>query len=516
LFLNGDKGSEAFGMLPTFLSQYWYMWMTLFVVIWLMHLFYINLQKRIFINQDNGTFNYKYLIFIPFIIGFHILGIRGGTQLRPIGVLDAANVAGVKNAPFVLNSTFSLLRTWQKKTLEEKRYYNEKEIFGCLSPIKQISTDSFNTGDKPNVIIILVESLSKEYLSFFGGTGQTPFLDSLLGESLVFSNGFANARESVQGVPAVLASLPAWMDEPFIFSRYSVNKVNSLASVLKKYGYDSSFFHGAATGSMGFHAFTSSVGFDHYYGREDYGNEAHFDGSWGIWDHLFLPYMIEQLSKTKEPFLSSVLTLNSHHPFILPKGFKVSNPSIEYPILNSIQYVDKALASFFNLAKNEKWFDNTLFIITADHTGPKTSQQKASIDDYRIPIIFYKTNKFSKGLNDAVISHADIMPSVLSLLGIKDQVFTFGRNVFDKSCDKFAINYKMGIYEYVDEHNYLYFNGEKTIGLYEWKSDKGLQKNLVNNSGKKNDILEIEEKIKKSIQSYHNSILYNKMIPDAL
>lgn len=513
LFATGDKGTEAMGMIPTFLGQNWLLLLLYFVFIWLLFTLYNKIINPI--SRTKVSISFANIVIIILVLGLNVLGIRGGLQLRPIGVLDASTVAGVTNAPFVLNSTFSVLRTWQKNKITEKKYFKNVDFASCDSPIKVINTISSLSQERVNIVVIMVESLSKQYLSYYGGYGHTPFLDSLMCQSMVFDNAYANARESVQGVPSVLSSLPSWMDESYIFSRYATNKVSSLASVLKKYDYSSSFFHGASSGSMGFYSFTKAVGFEQYFGREDYNNEQHFDGSWGIWDHKFLPFMADRLSKTKEPFISAILTLNTHHPFLVPKEFKVLKPSKKYPILNSLQYMDKSLSQFFDKIKNEDWYERTLFVITADHTGPNITSKRTSLIDYSIPIIFFRPDGSLKGSSDRLMAQIDIMPSILHLLGIKDSIFTFGHDIFDPSCDAKIVNYKMGIYHYTNEIFHLYFDGEKSLALFNWHVDPLLKKNLVNEKKHKVALLAMEDDLKKAIQSYQDAIINNKMSVDA-
>jgi len=515
LFINGEKGNEAFGMIPAFAVQYWQIWLLLCICLVVLFRL-VKLLYNKYLKHTVVEFSWVNVLFLLGIAAVHIYGIRGGTQLRPIGVLDASNVGGVKNSPFILNSGFSLLRTWSNKSIADVRYFPDSALSGCFSPVKP-SNPTENTSDfhKNNVVVILVESLSRQYMPYFGGPGYMPFLDSLMSQSLVFGNGYANARESVQGVPAALASIPAWMDEPFIFSRYASNKVASIADVLKKDGYTSLFFHGATTGSMGFHSFTTATGFDRYIGREDYNNEAHFDGSWGIWDHYFLPFMVDELSKVKQPFFASTLTLNSHHPFLLPKEYTVAKNYKTIPILNSFQYVDQALSDFFKKAATTDWYEHTIFVITADHTGPDISKAKRPDDDYRIPIIFFKPDGSLCGNSDQIANHIDIMPTIMDLLGIEGQLFTLGTSMLDESCEKYVVNYRMGMYQYSDQDYFMYFDGQKAIALYDRNDDKYFKNNLIHIVKYDNIIESAEEKIKKSIQAFNQSLLQNKMTPNA-
>ncbi len=513
LFFTGDKGNEVYTLLPTILLQFWYIWLFLIILIYLMIKFYDKITTNI--KRIPFHFNWFYMPIILLILGLELIGIRGGLQLRPLAVIDASHGTSIQNIPYVLNSTFSIIRTWGKKSIEEKHFYNESAFNECEKPIKSIQPIENHGSKKLNVVIIMVESLSKSYLSWYKGSGNTPFLDSLMRHSYVFNNGFANARESVQGVPAVLASIPSWMDEPFIFSKYASNQFNSIASITKPYGYKSYFFHGAARGTMGFYAFTNLAGFDKYYSKTDYPDESHFDGAWGIWDHHFLPFMVDKLNKASQPFFAATLTINTHHPFKTPEDFKVNNPSEKYPILNTLPYADASLKAFFELAAKQPWFPNTLFVITADHTGPKIEDVHTTMDDYRIPILFYKPDNSLTGYSDSIINQIDIMPAILSMIGIEKKIFSFGQNIWEDSCPHFHLDYKSGIYQYVDYKYCLHFDGTKTIAVYDWKNDLQLRQNLVNHAEIATIIEIIETRIKKNIQVFNNSMIYNKMLTDA-
>ena len=145
----------------------------------------------------------------------------------------------------------------------------------------------------------------------------TPFLDSLASKSLVFDNAFANGRKSIHGMSSVLAGIPSFKDA-FTSSPYANQKIESVVSVLNLEGYDTSFFHGAPNGSMGFLGFSNILGFDHYYGKTEFGNDALFDGFWGIWDLPFFQFTKETIDTKKTPFFSTIFTVTSHEPYIIP------------------------------------------------------------------------------------------------------------------------------------------------------------------------------------------------------
>jgi arylsulfatase A-like enzyme len=508
LFVNGEKGTELFHLIPSFIIQYFPLWICAILSVVLL-IKITNAQfKRLWTNDMVFRWNFFAWIFPVFTVGIFILGARGGWQLKPLSIIHASESAGPENAFAILNSTFSIIQTIDKAVLTEKNYFNFESLTSCERGIhKALPTTN---RQHPNIIVIIVESLSKSYVSGLGGTGKTPFLDSLMDHSLVYTNGFANARESVNGIPAVLASIPSLMDDAFIFSRYSSNDVTSVASVLKGKGYHTAFFHGGATGTMGFNTFCLKTGFDQYFGKEDYPDRADFDGYWGIWDHKFFPFMIQELSKSKEPFFSAVFTMNPHHPFKLPKEFALRFTENGHPVRSMIRYEDYALSEFFRKAQSQKWYSNTIFVITADHTGPIISGY-TKMDDFRIPIIFYSPKELFCGVSDRISAQIDIMPTLLNYINADTSYFSLGKDLFSSSCEKGSIIYIGGIYHYINQTHYLQYNGEKLLRVFDWKNDKTLKNNILVNNVPDEATLQSLTEMQKAIQVFNHSMINNAM-----
>lgn len=513
LFVTGEKGAEFFTLLPAFLAESWYVLVFYIGLIWLL----INIYNKGFRYKSPTKPNLKTYVFTTLALvvaaGLTVLGIRGGLQKKPLNIIHASEMVDVQYMPIVLNTPFTVVKTYNKKTLTEVKYFAEQDFNDCEKGVHlPVSSKPL---EKQNVVIIIVESLSKNYISFFKGEGKTPFLDSLFAQSMVFSNGFANAKESVQGIPAVLSSIPSLQDEPFIFSYYAANRITSVANLLKTQGYNSSFFHGGGNGTMGFNSYSALAGFDRYYGRDEYNNEKDFDGNWGIWDEPFLQFMGKELSKMPQPFVSAVFTLNTHHPFMVPSQYKDRFKQDGHPVLSTVQYADYSLAQFFKYAKTTSWYENTLFVITADHTGPKINEKNTNVlDDYTIPIVFFKPDGSLKGLNKKVANQIDIMPSVMHLLNYPDSFFSQGKNLFSDACNNFAVNYNSGVYQYIDSTYCYQFDGQKQIGFYNWQNDQAFKKNL--NSGNfSTEINKSDQNLKKFIQVFNNSMINNKMMIDS-
>src|SRR5690606_21548593 len=186
------------------------------------------------------------------------------------------------------------------KPLKKLDYFDTTELDSIYNPVKQpVPNKDFKA---KNIVIIILESFSREYIGSFnpdleknGYKGYAPFLDSLKRQSLSFDNAYANGRKSIEALPSVLSSIPG-INEPFVLSYYSGNKISSIGGILKNKGYHTSFFHGAPNGSMGFSSYIKMAGIDHYYGKNEYNNDEDFDGMWGIWDEPFLQYFARTLN----------------------------------------------------------------------------------------------------------------------------------------------------------------------------------------------------------------------------
>lgn len=512
LYLTGEKGDNIYTILYIFMKGNW----PLIVLYFLMLYVLIKYAKRILgkvIQQHQKLKDYliataSYLL----LIGLCILGIRGGLQMKPLDIIHASEMVSAKEVPYILNTPFTITKTLEKGSLRPVEYFPMKVYSSCELPLSvpQVK-DKF---EAKNVVIIIVESLSQSYMSYYKGTSETPFLDSLFSKSLVFNNAYANAKESIQGIPAVVASIPSWQDDSYIFSQYANNQVQSIASLLKPYGYHSYFFHGAGKGSMGFDAFTSSVGFDTYVGKEDYPTMDEYDGAWGIWDEPFLQYMNTLVSKEKKPFVSVLFTISSHHPYRTPAKYGNRFQIKGHPINSVVKYTDFALQQFFEKAKKEAWFTNTLFVITADHTGPNTGDNLTNKKDVSIPIVFYQPDGALVGERDDVANQIDIMPSILDILHYNKPFYSFGKSLFKDDCNRYSINYKAGLYHCYSKEYCYQFNGESCVGFYHVTKDPLFKHNLQKDKSYRNALLEHQTYIKKQIQAFNQSMIRNTMTFD--
>ena len=264
---------------------------------------------------------------------------------------------------------------------------------------------------------------------------------------------------------------------------------------------------------MGFSAFMQQAGFDSCLGMTEYGNKKDFDGHWGIWDEPFLQYMANDIHNLPQPFLASVFTLSSHHPYRIPSEYDGVFPKGHIPIHEGVGYSDNALRNFFATASQEEWFDNTLFIITADHAvDGHLPEYKTAEGAFTIPVMFYAPGDDFVGLNDStVVQQTDIIPTLMSMLGVKDQFISFGNNMFDPDAPHFAYNYFNGAHQLVEGKWMLQFMNERTIGFYNVEEDRSMKNNLVGKYPIEQAAM--ERRLKALIQQYNNRLIDNELAP---
>ena len=509
-------------LLPLFISfifDYWHVWVLflLFSALW------IYLYKKVTVLAFEPTKKVAYFGFSTvgflFVSLMIIGGIRGGDfkkSTRPINLLDASrHVKNIVHSDIVLNTPFAIIRTLFSNSFIKTNYkdVNPQVINSLVQPIK---TYRNNPTTKPNVVVFILESYGREYIGALNKDAKipnykshAPFLDSLSQHSMIFTNAYANGRQSIHGMSSVLAGIPAFKDA-FTSSPYPKQKIESLVSTLKSEGYNTSFFHGAANGSMGFLGFANILGIDNYYGRTEFNDDSQFDGFWGIWDEPFLQFMKKTLDKKKTPFFASVFTVSSHEPYIIPDKYKNTFHEGNVPIHKCAEYTDFSLKRFFNEAKKEPWFSNTIFVFVADHCNQIYYVEfQKPINRFAVAIIIYKPNSDLVGVNTDLAQQIDIYPTILDMIGYKKPFRSWGRSLFDtKTSTPFVINSTGNIYQFSKGNYICTFDGNQATGFYD-KNDKGLKFNLI--ASRNQEMNSIELNCKAFIQDYMDRVVDKKM-----
>ena len=412
------------------------------------------------------------LLWLLAYVPLTVIGMRGGatTAVRPITISNANQyVDRPLEAAVVLNTPFSLIRTFNKPVFTVPGYFAPAELDAIYTPVHMPQDSAVSR--RKNVVVLIVESFGREYIGGYnhwldGGKykGYTPFVDSLMQHSATWLYSYCNGRKSIDGMPSILSGIPMFV-EPFFLTPSSMNDVSGLAGELKHKGYYSAFFHGAENGSMGFQAFARTTGFDDYFGRTEYnddkrfGGDRDFDGMWAIWDEPFLQFYALKMSEFRQP-----------------------------------------------------WYKNTLFVITSDHTNLSDHDYyQTDLGGFCSPIIFFDpSGEIKPGMRDAIAQQIDIMPTVLGYLGYDRPYVAFGCDLFNtEPQDTWAVNYLNGIYQYVKGDYLLQFDGSRTKAVYRFRTDLLLEHNLV---GCVSEQAAMERELKAIIQQYMTRMTTNTLV----
>lgn len=404
------------------------------------------------------------------VIALTILGMRGGFGFKPLHPMDAYFTNKPELGLLTLNTFFNVIKTRRDHEIVSQKYFDRNaDAFARVRAMSEPTRPALGVTKGFNVVVLIVESLSTEDMGVANSyPGYTPFLDELTKKSFYFRNNFANARRSIDGVPAVLCGLPALMPESIIMSDFVKDRLDCFPKLLHAYGYESWFLHGAHNGSFHFDTFSNIAGFDHFVGRNEfpYRDESNFDPYWGVMDEPMLQYAAELLDKAKKPMMLSVFTLSSHNPYYIPPHLRGKFPKGDNVIDESIGYADYSIRKFFETAEKKPWFNKTIFVITGDHTHATDRPEylgNGELGHYRVPLIVYVPGLDKKIAAEKVkpeplriTQQIDVLPSVMDLLGIQNpDRLLLGASVFDRGIPGRAYNNLDGFYFYIDPGAYV-------------------------------------------------------------
>ena len=513
-------GKEALGQ--------WYLVLAAGVLIWLIWKMYCN--PLCFRPERNIISYIKYygmrLLFLAVIVILAIVGMRGGIDrsTRPITISNANQyIKSPIQAPLILNTPFSIIRTVNKKPFVDPKYYSMDTLSKIYTPLHFPVSDSLNANNHgKNVVVLIVESFSREFMGCYnknleGGNykGYTPFIDSLAQHSMIFQQSFVNGRKSIDGMPSILSGIPYFV-EPFFLTPASLNHLDGIAVELAKDGYQTAFFHGAKNGSMGFEAFANATGFQKYYGRTEfdeapqYGGEAEFDGYWAIWDEPFLQFYADEMTKMQQPFMTAVFTASNHHPYQIPEKYKSDFPEEGIVIHKCVRYTDMAIRKFFETAKRQPWYDNTIFVICSDHTNLSDHDEyQTDLGLFAGPVIFYAPGDTTLvGDRPGIAQQIDVMPTVLGYLGYNRPYISFGVDLLRTPAEEtFAVSYFNGIYQILKGGYFVQFDGKEVTAVYA-ESDTLLKNNLAGSV----DVSSTVEFLKAFVQQYMSRMNEDRLV----
>lgn len=437
------------------------------------------------------------------VVALGTCGLRGTfVPTRPWTKMSEAAAYAPEKTWLTLSNPYCFFRSMDKSTeYDQLSYFGEEECNRIFSTEHHFDSSRIDLGQR-NVVVFIMESFSKEHSKYLcpdlyvKETGCTPFLDSLMQEGYTFVNAYANGMKSIEAMPAIFASIPSFKTS-FATMPEHFGEFEAMPEILVKQGYTTSFFSGGERNSMGFEDMAQRFGVGRCYCRDEYEsaypvNDSTIEPMWGVYDMPYFLFMADEISQMKEPFFASVFNLTSHHPYHVPPDYVDIVPAGHTPEQRVVAYTDMAFRAFFERAKKEPWFGNTLFVFVADHVAPIAYAPQTRTMKGRSTIIqfLYTPDGALHGTDSTTVQQLDLMPTILGLLGNKEPYFAFGRDVFNETSRKpVAFNCINQMYQYIDDTTTFYFDTKKVVETLEGKPQK-----------------EDEDFIKAMLQSYAKSL----------
>ena len=284
-----------------------------------------------------------------------------------------------------------------------------------------------------NIVLVTIESMSASYMERFGNTESiTPVLDSLYRLGMAFDRVYATGNRTVRGLEAVTLSLPPCPGQSII-KRPNNAGMHSTGALLREKGYNVTYFYGGNSYFDNMETFFSGNGYDIVDQKNYSPEEITFANIWGVCDEDAYRKVIRTLgeqSQDGKPFFAHVMTVSNHRPFTYPAGkIRISNDSKTRA--GGVLYTDYALGQFLAEASKQPWFDNTIFLITADHCASSAGRTEIPLHKYHIPALIFAPGFVAPQQIKGIVSQIDLMPTLLSLLDMDYDSHFYGRSIFD-------------------------------------------------------------------------------------
>jgi phosphoglycerol transferase MdoB-like AlkP superfamily enzyme len=392
--------------------------------------------------------------------------IRGSVGMKPIGVVNAFTSNKASSGHLTLNGAFTAWHATRGGETPETNFYPDDRLFALLAPLgidsskeyplfRPVAYDPaardaavFRPKDvasrPPHIVVIILESFGSYYVDSFGrnGFGATPEFDRIAAESLKFTNFFAGGSRSIEAIQTVLTSFPSLRGVANLGLGFEQSSITTLPHLLRRQGYHTVFAQSGPRGSFRLDAISRALGFDEYFGAEDYPLLGDYKGEkpqFG-WDYEMFMFMARHLAQAERPTLTVLFTGTAHTPFVRPpyvkerEGHGVDN---EPGFLTLLSYSDYALGAFVRQMEGSSRQGGrpAVYLMTADHMFPPY-RSLGYLDRFRVPLLIHGPGLVEAQSRDIVSSHMDILPTVLDLAGVSRSAAMAGHSLLDRSFDE--------------------------------------------------------------------------------
>ena len=384
------------------------------------------------------------------VLGMLFLGMRGGLNEIPITSSKVYYSSHKFANEMCVNPAYYLVENiLNSKKVETRAHFNYMDMESAKRRTESLhafacdSTVNILKIERPNIVVILLESWSADLIESLGGEpGITPNFRELEKDGLLFTNIYASANRSQHAMSSLFGGLPGMPVTTITNHPDKYYAVPSLVKKMDSIGYHTSFYFGGELNYGNILSYLRYNEFDEIIEGKDI-NEGFFKGKLGYHDTDVMPWYVEQLSRYEQPFFSTLFTQSSHSPYDYPKIFEeIEWPAIEKQYVNSGYYTDIAIGMFMEKAKQQEWYDSTLFVFVADHShATYKNHRMESFDHHKIPMLIYgePLQDSLRGMTfDKICGNTDLPATILAQLGMKHDEFIWSKDVFGKCYKPFA------------------------------------------------------------------------------
>lgn len=442
------------------------------------------LYRKLMIKQP-VQFAGSFLVRIALVIvalAANVVIIRGGISTSP---LTFSSVYYSKNQTLnyaATNTGWNLIGD----IIQSKNDVSNPFIFMDSTRANSICDSSYYVTDstvqvvkaeKPNVVLIILESYPADLFSRLGGEkGVAPFLDSLMGKGLLFSNLYASGNRTDLGFISVHTGMPSLATRSYMSYPEKMFKLPSIADVFQQHQYQNSFYYGGESEFYNFRSFILNKGYKRLIDVRDFSKDQQ-NSKWGAHDEFLFKRVITDLKNEQQPFFSTIMTLSNHEPFEVPRKAQFPGETLPDKFRSTAYYTDQCLKDFFTAAAKEPWYRNTLFLLIADHGHrlPKEENEIFVPRRYHIPFLMFGEVLDSayrgKDINK-VASQSDLPATLLGQLGMDHKAFSQSKNLLNPNSKEFAFStFENGFVFIEKEKQFGFDNNNKKVIYYSGKGE---------------------------------------------
>ena len=397
------------------------------------------------------------LLALPFLFFGMLVVARGGIDGKPLSVGEAFFSNTPAQGYLALNGAFAVSRALLEDPPALREFMPAAQARALVQGVLAGDGTVFPDPDyplyrndmpaahanKPNVVVLMLESWGAQHIDALrmakneAPLGVTPNFDALARTGRLYNRFYANGQRSIQGAEAILASQPTFPGMPFLGEGIEQNRQSFMGELARSQGYETFFLQSSEHGSLRFDAISARAGFGTYRGAEDIANLHETPkpaATWGTWDHNTLQAAHQLFAAARQPFLGFVFTSTTHTPWLIPDARfeKFKGKSNKELFLNTLYYADWALGELIAAAKKAGYYDNTIFVLVADHADEFVSNSGHIPNLYNVPLLIVGPG-IQPGMDARIGSQFDILPTLIDVCGWQTPYAGMGRSLLDGS-----------------------------------------------------------------------------------